>query len=501
MSLLAAPRIARRYGLLLVPLFGLPWLASALGLLAGLRGDLGITEPALGEAAGRLLFALASGGFVATELLVFGLGCILVRRAETLAQVAAAGAARDFRHAPAAGDADELDGVASAFGRMVRHLTQRRRELDWMAADLGRPRPAAEVAKRIGGLLAPVAGAARFAPDDPEPATPWLHPPRHRLLCALAGAAAVLAAAPVAPAWWAVLAGATLFGGRLLERLRGLGWALIPAIATLALAAVLTHPPGNLVAASLATLAASVAVHFGGGWRGPAGGAADAIWLRGGFAGAVAGGGAALAALTVIGPAGTAALGLPALLVVLGVLASCLAPAPATATPADWLSVDAALRVLRYPAARRQLLGAAFPGGLALGAAISLAARDPGGAVAAAVVATAALALAALGDGRLGRPRRWPGLLALAGAAALAGHGETLAGALLASIGAAGVWPLATAEAAGGTAPRQAAILGALLRGVGVLVALAVAPLLPAGGPAALACLLLIAGAWPARRG
>jgi len=501
MTLLAAPRVARRYGLLLVPLFGLPWLAIALGLLAGLRGDLGTTESLLGEAAERLLFALAAGGFVATELLVFGLGCVLVRRAETLAQVAAGGAARDFRFAPAANDADEFDGLANAFGRMVRHLSQRQRELDWMLADLARPGPPAGVAKRFGGLLAPVTEAARFAPADPEPAAPWLHPPRHRLLCAIAGSVVVLAAVPINPPWWWAVAGAALFGGRLLERLRGTGWAVSLLVTAVALAATQTHDPGSLAAASLTACAASVAVHFGGGWRGPAGGAADASWLRGGLAGAVAGGGAALAVLQVIGPAATAACLLPALLVALGILAACLAPAPAVATPGDWLSIDAALRVLRFPAARWHMLGAAFPGGIAMGCAISLVAGDPGSAVAAAVLAALALAMPALGDNRRGQPRRWPPLIASVGAAALAANGASFAGALLASIGAASAWPLATAPASGGAAPRQAAILGALLRGAGVLVALALAPLLPPGGLPALVFLLLLPGAWPARRG
>lgn len=501
MTLQSAPGAARRYGLFLLPLLGLPWFATALGLLAGLRADLGVVEPALGEAAARLLFAMVAAGFLATELLVFGLGCFLVRRAGMLAQVAANGAAKDFRFAPVAGDADEFDGLANAFSRLVRHLAQRRRELDWVVTDLARCGPGVEFAKRLGELLAPVTEAARVAAADAEPATPWLHAPRHRLLCAMAGAVVVFAAVPISPPGWAAVAGAGLLGGRIVERLRGHGLAVGLAVTAIAIAAALTRDPGSLVAALLAAFAASVAVHFGGGWRGPAGGVADAIWLRGGLAGAVAGGGAALAVLAALGPNTATALVLPGLLAALGFVACCVAPPPAVATPADWLSIDAALRVLRFPALRRQLLGAAFPGGLVLGAAINLAAGDPQSAIAAAVAATVVLALPALGDGRLGRPRRWPSLLAMAGAAALAGSGEPLAGALFAGFGAAAVWPLATAEAADGAAPRQAAILGALLRALGVLVALALSPLLPIGGSAGLAVLFLLAGGWPVRRG
>lgn len=499
MTLAGAPRAAWRFGVLLLPMLGLPCFALALGLLSGLRIEAGAGEAALTEAAHRLLLGVVGSGFIAAELLAFGLGSGVVLRAATLAQVASAAAAGDFRLVPPPGDADEIGGLSNALGRAMRQLAQRRSELDWMAHATARQGLVSGAAERIAGLVAPLGQTARFATVDADANPNWLHAPRQRLLAALAGGVVVLAAAPVAPAWFAAIAAVALVGGRCSERLRALG---VPCV-LLAVTAALTHAllGGDAVSgALLCALAAGVAVHCGGGWRGPAGGAADAAWLRGGLAGAVSGAGAAAALLGVLGPEPAGAVVLPLLLATLGLVAASLAPPPATATPANWLSAQAALALLRHAAVRRQLLGGALPGGIALGAAIAVAAHDASHVVLAAAVAGALATLPGLGFEALARPRRWLAIGCLAAASAALGLGDMPVAVVLGGAGAVFAWPVATLAAPGCATPRQAAILGALLRGCGVAIALFSAPLLPPGGVAALAALALLAGVRPARR-
>jgi len=518
-TLLAAPRIAWQLGLLMLPLLLLPWLGLGIGVLNGLRDDASSTPVAIAEVADSLLLAAAVSAVIAIEVFSFACGSLLVLPATLLAQTAGAAADEDFRHPPARCGAAELGSLAVAFRRLVRHLARRRGELDWLAADVarhgvlpGRPPVAAP--------LSPLTAAGGFAADDGETLETWLPAPEHRLLAVFAGAITILAGATLPPVWWPAVAAAALLGGRLTEPLRRLGapCILLGVVAALGLLWI-AEPAGGLarLAALGAALAAGIAVHCGGGWRGPTGTAADTSWQRGGLAGAVSGAAAAAALLGLLDAATIASVVLPGLLVTLGIGSICVAPERAVATPGDWLGAQAALRLLRSAAARRRMIGGALPAGLALGATAGLALGAATGlapaaitgpttgtpsAILAPLLALVLLALPPLGWRGLAAPRPLAAaaLLGLAAAATI-GFATILPGALLATAGAVLAWPDPGGEAGLG-APRQSAILAAMLRAVGVVAGLALAALLPAGLsaglPVGLAGLALLIGALPA---
>ncbi|GGC47122.1 hypothetical protein GCM10011504_27010 [Siccirubricoccus deserti] len=481
MSLATAPRAGRRLGLLVLLLLGLPWLALALAVLEGLRTEIGATEPALAAAAAALPLGLPVAGFVAVEAMAYLLGSRLLVPAALLAQLAGAGAALDFRRAPRSGQADEIGQLATAFGRFIRHLTRRRQELDWMASDIAGDALVEGAGDRATALLVRLAPAARFAAEDPAPAEPWLDTPAHRLLCGLAACAVGLAAAPLGPAWLAALAAVALLGGRLAEPLRRSGVVALWLALAAALAAWLcTDPlgPTALPHGLAVALVAGLAVHAGGGWRGPGGAAADAAWLRGGLAGAVAGGGVAAALVGLLGPETEVALTLALGALVLATAG--LAPAAAVATPADWPAPQAALRLLRQAAVRRLVFLGALPGGLALGGAIGLASAEPALSIIAAVGASLLLALPGAG---LSIPARGGGLAAVgllaAAALLLACPVAAVLPLLAAAFAAVLAWPLATPCCPGLASPQQVAILAALARHAGTVLAMAGIVLLP----------------------
>jgi HAMP domain-containing protein len=504
MSLATAPRAGRWLGLLVLLLLGLPWLALVLAVLEGLRTEIGAAEPALAAAAATLPLGLPVAGFMAVEAMAYLLGSRLLMPAALLGQVAAAGAVLDFRHAPHPGEADEIGRLATAFGRFIRHLTRRRQELDWMADDIGGHALVEGAGDRAAALLARLAPEARFAAEDPAPAEPWLDAPAHRLLCGLAACAVGLAAAPLGPSGLVALVAVALLGGRLAEPLRRLGAvALWLALAAALMVWLLTDPlgPTALPHGLAVALAAGLAVHAGGGWRGPAGSAADAGWMRGGLAGAVAGGGVAAALVGLLGAATEVPLAL--MLAALVLAAAGLAPTAAVATPGNWPAPWAALRLLRQGAVRRVVLLGALPGGMVLGSAIGLACAESSQAVIAAVGASLLLALPGAG---VVIPVRAGGLAAvglLGGAALLlASPVAPLLPLLAATIAAVLAWPLAAPCCDRIIAPRQVAILAALARHAGTILALAGTALLPpAVLPAVAALALLPALLRPMREG
>lgn len=496
MTLDSTPKVARWLALLAVPLFGLPCLALTLSVLAGLRAE---STPSSGDVLAAAAVALATGltcaGFIVAEALAYLLGSRLLRPAALLGQIARDAAAQDFRHAPPSGGTGELGRLATAFGRVIRHLSRRRRELDWLAADTAGQGFVEGAAERARRLLAQLTRDAAFATDDPEPAEAWLDLPLHRLLCGLAAGTVVLAAAPAGPAWAAPVAAVALLGGRALDRLRRLIGAALVWIGVAAALAVgwLTglSGPGFALAAALA---ASLAVHAGGGWRGPTGSAADADWVRGGLAGAVAGAGAAMSLVATLGmeagPAGVT----PAMLVALGLAATCLAAPASVAMSATWPGPYAAWRALRQASAGRVIIGGALPAGIMLGAAIGLVMGEPLPAILAALAASLFLALPRVGP-RSGRVR----LRVIAG-------GLLTLGLLLGSVTALPLLlPLLTVAAAvlawcsalppetGGAAPKQLATMAALARSIGLVAGLAGAALLP---PPLSVALMALAFAW-----
>jgi HAMP domain-containing protein len=474
-------------------------------VLEGLRAEIGATEPALAVAAAALPLGLPVAGFVAVEAMAYLLGSRLLVPAALLAQLAGAGAALDFRHAPRPGQADEIGRLATAFGRFIRHLTRRRRELDWMAGDIAGNALVEGAGDRAAALLARLAPAARFAAEDPAAAEPWLDAPAHRLLCGLAACTVGLAAAPFGLPWLAALVAVALLGGRLAEPLRRLGtvalWLWLALAMTLGVW-LLTEPVGltALPHGLAVALAAGLAVHVGGGWRGPGGSAADAAWLRGGLAGAVAGGGVAAALVGLLGAETEVALALALGALVLA--AAGLAPAAAVATPADWPTPWAALRLLRQGAVRRVAFLGALPAGLALGSAAGLAGAEPSLAVIAAVGASLLLVLPGAG---VVIPARAGGLAAvglLAGAALLlAWPVAAVLPVLAATLAAVLAWPLAAPGCPGLAAPRQVAILAALARHAGTILALAGTALLPPAVLPAVAALALLPAVLPMKAG
>ncbi|WP_158292517.1 hypothetical protein, partial [Paracraurococcus ruber] len=105
--------------------------------------------------------------------------------------------------------------LATALGRGIRHIARRRRELDWLAADIAGHALAEGAGARAHRILAPLDAAARFPEADPARAEPWLDPPLHRLLCGVAAGLGVLLAAGAGPAGPPLVAAALLLGGRL----------------------------------------------------------------------------------------------------------------------------------------------------------------------------------------------------------------------------------------------------------------------------------------------
>jgi hypothetical protein len=496
-NLSTAPRAARHLLLLAAALFALPCLALAHAVLAGLRAEAGPAND-VAQAALALALGLPAAGFILVESLAYLLGSRLVLPARLINQVARAGAARDFRRATHPGGGDEIGRLATACGRFIRHLTRRRHELDWLAADTAGQGLLDRADARAEPLLRALTRDAQFAAEDPEPAEAWLDLPLHRLLSALAAGAVVLAAAPAGPGWAVPVMAVALLGGRALQALRPLGPMVIWAGVALATAlGWLTDQPGPGFALATA-LAASLAVHLGGGWRGPVGSAADAGWLRTGLAGAAAGAGAAVALLAALDMTVMLALASPVLLAVLGLAASCLAPPAAVVTPGGWPGPHAAARALRQGAARWQVLGGGLPAGLLLGTATGLALAVPAQALLVAVAVWLVLALPLHGVAR-----RWLRLAAgvLLGAALLLGLVAVAGPAQPVLMGAAAAlaWAGAAPAQRTGVIPQQVAILAALARAFGILLGMgwvvlasadpAWTPLLPA--------LAAIPLAWP----
>jgi HAMP domain-containing protein len=477
MSLGTAPAAARRLLPLALLLTVTAWFGMALAILGGVRAGIGADSLHLAGMAIPLALGLPMAGFIATETLAYLLGSRLLLPASLLIQVARDAARNDFRHVPPPGGADEAGRLADALGRLIRHLARRRRDLDLMAAEMAGQALVAGGAARAARLLAEQAPPARLVATEPDPAVAWLNPARHRLLCALASGLVVLSAAPLGAEGVAAVAAVALLAGRLVDRVRRFGgwavWSVVAAALILWLLPATTGqmpwPPSLAVAA-----AASFALHFGSGWRGPChgigqhDGGADAAWHHAGLAGALAGGGVAAALIGILGAPLASAL-LPIPLLALGAAATMCAAGPAATGRAGWPGAPAALRLLRQAAVRRLIFIDVLPAGLMLGFALALSAPRPDLAVAVAVLAS--LVAGAQGAMPARRFGRWPsGLLFLAALGLLAG-GLAAGAAALTAAAAILAWPVSPQSASTsptGQATRQVILLVMLARTIGI---------------------------------
>lgn len=477
MSLGTAPVAARRLLPLALLLTVTAWFGMALAILGGVRAGIGADSLHLAEMAIPLALGLPMAGFIATETLAYLLGSRLLLPASLLIQVARDAARNDFRHVPPPGGADEAGRLADALGRLIRHLARRRRDLDLMAAEMAGQALVAGGAARAARLLAEQAPPARIVTAELDPAVAWLNPARHRLLCALASGLVVLSAAPLGAEGLAAVAAVALLTGRLVDRVRRFGgWAVWSVVATAlilwllpAATGQMPWPPSLAVAA-----AASFALHFGSGWRGPChgigqhDGGADAAWHHAGLAGALAGGGVAAALIGILGAPLASAL-LPIPLLAIGAAATMCAAGPAATGHAGWPGAPAVLRLLRQAGVRRLVFLDALPAGLMLGFAVALSAPHPDLAVAVAVLAS--LVAGAQGATPARRFGRWPsGLLFLAALGLLAG-GLAAGAAALAAAAAILAWPFSPRFASTlptGKATRQVILLAMLARAIGI---------------------------------
>jgi hypothetical protein len=441
--------------------------------------------------AGVLALALLIGGWTALEFLVWLHGRGVGAPAAAVAEAARAAARGDLRRAPHPGRAGALAPLATAFGRMSRHVARRRQEVLWRSEDVQREAFDRAEQARVGGLADRAVAGLVVAADDPDLLDARTERPLHRLLHALAGAAAtlfVLGAAGAGPAVAGTAAAVLLAGvvaaGRVLHPLLSLAGRRAPAaLATLGAAAAVAwtsghHAPDAVLAAAAALGAAlGLQIHLGATVFGPPAGRAGIAWDADALAGAAAGVGVSAAAALVAGPDLAALQPWPTvlLLALSGAAAVGLAPLrPAAWAQTGWPESGEVGGAL----ARRSAVAAALLCGLPAGALLTASALasasgafDLRAMAAWAVAAAAGCGLARIGGG-VGRA--FLVFAAAAGAAAAAASGAGWADVPLAAAAGA-AWTEAArllqraAADPGGAGLWRTLRLGALCRGAGLL--------------------------------
>jgi HAMP domain-containing protein len=231
-----------------------------------------------------LIFALLLAGLPVLEMLRCWSGRALIEPIRQIEGIVRAGTMGDFSLRPTADGRGEIGRVAIALGRLSRHLTRRRMELEGRAEDARSEAYDAGAATKIDAILASALARFKIAGADSKPQLASLDRPSRRLLAALAAFAGVLLV-PVSTAGWAGLAAGIILP-RLFDPLhRALGarrsiivGALLSLGAVVAYRLGVTVPGGVTLFAILVGYGAGLIVFAGGEGGGLPTGVSGANW-------------------------------------------------------------------------------------------------------------------------------------------------------------------------------------------------------------------------------
>lgn len=441
-----------------------------------------------------LIFALLLAGLPVLEILRCWTGRSLVEPIRQLEGMVRAGAAGDFSVRPTAEGRGEIGRAAIALGRLSRHLTRRRLELEGRAEDARSEAYDAGAATRIEAILATALTPFKIAGADTKPQLASLERPVRRLLAALAAFAGVLLVPAISAGWIGLAAGIIL--PRLFDPLhRALGARRCIIVgAILSLGAIAAYrmgivPPGGIaVLAVLVGYGAGLIVFAGGEGSGLPTGVGGANWDIDAVGGAAVG--ALMAGLLVRITAGedwVATILAPGLLFLTMLAALALRVDRGETEPQTWLRPIELRAVLARRESCALMLAAALPTGALTGLGLHEASKS-----ALSLAAWAAGLILTLEIGRfLARPDRNAARLAARWIAALGAFAASLdAAPPLAQAGVLGAAAGLALAALAGHAQRVAAseaqalgekrilIGGRLFRAIGLLAI----PLLIAGG-------------------
>jgi|GEM_PF-5529274 len=231
-----------------------------------------------------LIFALLLAGLPVLEILRCWSGHALIEPIRQLEGMVRAGAAGDFSLRPTAEGRGEIGRAAIALGRLSRHLTRRRLELEGRAEDARSEAYDAGAASRIDQILTGALARFKIAGADTKPQLASLERPVRRLLSALAAFGGVLLV-PASIAGWAGLAAGIILPRLLdpLHRAMGARRSIIVG-ALLSLGAIVAYrmgvslPGGAIVFAVLVGYGAGLIVFAGGEGNGLPTGVSGANW-------------------------------------------------------------------------------------------------------------------------------------------------------------------------------------------------------------------------------
>ncbi|MFD2264245.1 HAMP domain-containing protein [Lacibacterium aquatile] len=319
-----------------------------------------------------LVFALLLAGLPVLEILRCWSGRSLVEPIRQIETMVRAGGDGDFSHRPVAEGRGEIGQAAIALGRLSRHLTRRRLELEGRAEDARSDAYDTGTSARIDGVLSAALSPYRIADAATRPQVASLERPVRRLLTALASFAGLLLVPETAAGWVGLAAGLLL--PRLLAPLhRAMGARRCIIIGVmLALGAVAAQKFGLglpvLLLAGLVGYGAGLIVQTGGEGGGLPTRAPGANWDIDGVAGAAAG--AVMAGLLVRITAGDSWIAgylAPGLLALAGLCALALRVERGEADHRAWLRPIELRALLGRREGAAILLAAALPTGALIG--------------------------------------------------------------------------------------------------------------------------------------
>lgn len=441
-----------------------------------------------------LIFALLLAALPVLEILRCWSGRALVEPIRQIESIVQAGGTGDFSVRPVAEGRGEIGQAAVALGRLSRHLTRRRLELEGRAEDARSEAYDAGTASRIDRVLEAALARFKIVGADSKPQLATVERPVRRLLAAIVTFAGVLLV-PMAAAGWVGLA-AGIFLPRLfgpLHRAMGSRRSIIVG-ALLSLAAVAAYrlglpvPGGVTVLAIVVGYGAGLIIYAGGEESGLPTGVGGANWDIDAVGGAAVG--AVMAGLLVRIAAGeewVATIMAPGLLFLAALAALALRVERGEPEHQGWLRTIEIRALLARRESAALMLAAALPAGALTGLGLHEGAKS-----ALSLAAWAAGLLVALEVGRfLARPDRNAARLGARWVAALAAFAASLdaappmvqsgllgAAAGLALAALAGHAQRVAASEAQGLGEKRVLIGGRLFRAIGLLAI----PLLIAAG-------------------